>query len=321
MTMELKVGTRGSRLALAQTELVLTSLAAATSDVVCVQQIIETTGDWKPQHGETRLAESAGGKGLFIKEIEQAIAACVIDIGVHSLKDVPSFLPDGMMVDHVMPRADARDILIVRGQGNLMTLPAGATIGTSSLRRQAMLMRLRPDLKVVPLRGNVTTRLDKLRQGQVDAIILANAGLSRLGAAVWPLAGLSSTLLDADEFLPACGQGIIGIEVAVKNTAAIDILNKIHHAPTGLCAAAERRVLQILDGSCQTPIGAYAVIDQGVMHLRGMIAQPDGLAAVHGERRGSVATRADVEIMANDLGVELRKNAPRGLLPDRQVGT
>ena len=315
------LGTRGSQLALIQARLVMDALHAAKPDLACEPFVIKTSGDWKPEDGEKRLAESEGGKGLFVKEIEQALMDGRVQVGVHSLKDVPSFLPEGLAVDHMIMRADPRDALISHGHDDVMALPSGARVGTASLRRQAILKKLRPDLIVVPLRGNVTTRIDKLRSGQVDAIILANAGLSRLGPHVLPLADLTCTLLDPAFMLPACGQGIIGLESRVQDKAVRACLDAIHHEATGLCAFAERRVLQVLDGSCHTPIGAYATLDDGQLFLRAMVAAPDGSYAYQGERAGSVATRAEAEALAQDLGDEVRSHAPDGLLPERRTGT
>lgn len=312
MPSPLRLGTRGSKLALAQADLVNRALAksGATGEPV----IITTSGDWKPEHGEKRLMESAGGKGLFVKEIEQALMEGRIDVGIHSLKDVPSFLPHGLGVDHVLDRGDARDAFIACSDTDLMSLKPRATVGTASLRRQAIVKKLRPDLNVVPLRGNVPTRLDKLRQGQVDAIILANAGLSRLGNDIMPLSDFYCTLLAPEVFLPACGQGIIGIESKTDDTATRAVLDSIHHTPTGLCAAAERRTLQILDGSCHTPIGAYATYAHGRIRLAAMVAAPDGTDIYRAEREGAATTIADAVRMGEDLGAEIRANAPH-LLP------
>lgn len=317
----LLLGTRGSRLALAQTELVLAGLRAAHPALAVTFEIIKTSGDWKPEDGERRLAENEGGKGLFVKEIEQAILATRVHAGVHSLKDVPSFLPEGLGVDITLPRADARDVFICRDGDDLMSLKAGAVIGTASLRRQAIVKKLRPDLQVVPLRGNVPTRLDKLRQGQVDAIILANAGMSRLGPEIMPLNDIRCTLLDTAMMLPACGQGIIGIETRLMDDDVRQALFSIHHANTGICAAAERKILQILDGSCQTPIGAYATLVDGSMHVRSIVAMPDGTGAYQAERQGSVRTVDDAVRLAADLGAEMRAHAPAGLLPECRTGT
>lgn len=317
----LVLGTRGSRLALTQTDLVMAALASARPGIAVHPRIIKTSGDWKPEDGEKRLSEAEGGKGLFVKEIEQALLDGKVQAGVHSLKDVPSFLPEGAQVVHTLARADPHDVLITRDQHNLMTLPSGSVIGTSSLRRQALIKKNRPDLVVVPFRGNVPTRMEKVLAGQVDATILAAAGLVRLGQAAIGAEGLTLTALDPSEMLPACGQGVIGIETRVDDTATVAIMNDIHHRETGLCVLAERRVLQILDGDCHTPIGAYATLTGDQMYLRALVATPDGAQCYQAERQGTVKTPADVVVMANDLGQEIRAHAPCGLLPERRTGT
>ncbi len=267
----LKIGTRGSPLALKQTQMVVDALSAAHPGLLYDVVVIKTSGDWKPEEGENRLSEKQGGKGLFIKEIETALMDGRIDCAVHSMKDVPSYLPELASVHHVLPRADMRDALLSFKAQTIETLPQGAVVGTSSLRRQAFLLHRRPDLKVVPLRGNVQTRIDKLQDGQVDATFLAMAGLNRLkveGDYIYPLS--------TDTMLPACGQGIVALETRKDDSATRTLLDAIHHAETGLCAAAERAALQTLDGSCHTPIGAYAKVQGDDMSLIVAVAALDG---------------------------------------------
>lgn len=315
------LGTRGSKLALTQTTLVADTIRAAIPGQDVQAEIIKTSGDWKPEQGETRLAEAEGGKGLFVREIEQAIVSSRVHAGVHSLKDVPSFLPKGLVIEHVLKRADPRDVFISREGADLMALPAGAVVGTASLRRQAIIMKLRPDLKVAPVRGNVPTRLEKLRERQFDAIILANAGLSRLGADIVNLTGLGVFVMEPSVMLPACGQGIIGVEMREEDDETRSLLDRIHHQETGFCAAAERRVLQILDGSCHTPIGAFATLDQGQMQMGAFVASPDGVQAYQAERSAFVTTLFDVLALADDLGSDVRAHAPAGILPEVRTGT
>lgn len=317
----LLLGTRGSKLALAQTALVTQSIADALPAQNVAHDIIKTSGDWKPEDGERRLAEVEGGKGLFVREIEQAIAAGRVHAGVHSLKDVPSFLPDGLVIEHFLKRADPRDVFISRDGKGLMDLPAGALVGTASLRRQAIIKKLRPDVNVAPVRGNVPTRLEKLRSSQFDAILLANAGLQRLGSDTADLNGLGVMVLEPDVMLPACGQGIIGIEIRTEDSATRAVLDKIHDHETGLCATAERRVLQILDGSCQTPIGAFARMQGNRMHLVAFVATPDGVHAYQAERTEVVTDVATALALGNDLGAEVRAHAPDGVLPALRTGT
>lgn len=314
------LGTRGSRLALIQTEAVLGALRAAFPGIDASLKVIKTSGDWKPEDGEKRLSEADGGKGLFVKEIEQAVLAAAVHAGVHSLKDVPSFLPMGAQVAHVLERANPMDVFISRTGDDLMALPSGSVVGTSSLRRQAIVKKLRPDLVVVPLRGNVPTRLDKVRSGQVDAAILAAAGLDRLGPDAYAV-DLTYTKMDPALMLPACGQGIIGIETRTDDTDTLAVMDKINHMPTCLCAAAERQVLQILDGDCHTPIGAFATLQNEHMYIRAMVATPDGHTSYQAERQGSVKTVDDALALAQDLGMDVRGHAPQGLLPQRRTGT
>jgi hydroxymethylbilane synthase len=269
--MTLRIGTRSSPLARVQTDMVAHALRLAHPGLQIEIVPIKASGDWKPEQGENRLAEAAGGKGLFIKEVEQAILNGSVDCGVHNLKDVPSHLPEGVAIDHVLEREDARDVLIGSGIHSLDSIPMGAVIGTSSLRRQALLLALRPDLIVKPLRGNVDTRLEKLRAGQVDVAVLAAVGLHRLNRT-----HEINVYLEPETMLPACGQGTLCIETRVEDIKTRSLLDAIHHTGTGLISAAERAVLADLDGSCRTPIGAYATLCGHMMNLQAVLASPDG---------------------------------------------
>ncbi len=305
----LKIGTRGSPLALKQTHMVADALTAAHPGLVCEVVTITTSGDWKPEEGENRLSEKEGGKGLFIKEIEAALLDGRIDCAVHSMKDVPSFLPDAAAVDHVLPRADARDALIALTGKSIETLPQGAIVGTSSLRRQAFLLHRRPDLKVVPLRGNVQTRIDKLKDGQVDATFLAMAGLARLGIDgdfIHPKA--------IEIMLPACGQGIVGIETRKDDAETRLLLDAIHHEETGLCAAAERAALQTLDGSCHTPIGAHARLKDGEMSLIVAVAALDGAQLWQEGDVRRIQSVDDAAAMGHEIAGKLKARLPEGAL-------
>jgi hydroxymethylbilane synthase len=226
---------------------------------------IRTSGD----RIQDRPLSEAGGKGLFTKEIEEALLAGSIDLAVHSAKDMPTVLPDGLMLAACLPREDVRDAFISRKAANLRDLPQGAVVGTASLRRQAMVKRLRPDVSTVVLRGNVETRLRKLDAGEVDATLLALAGLKRLG-----LADKATALLDAHEFLPAVGQGAITIETRADDARTRALLAKIDHADTSTALACERAFLAVLDGSCRTPIAGHAVLDGDAISFRGMILRP-----------------------------------------------
>ena len=298
----LRIGTRGSPLAMAQAYETRRLLSVAMGEPegrfeIC---IIKVMGD---QILDRALSES-GGKGLFTKEIDEAQLAGEVDISVHSGKDLPTKLPQGLIEAGFLEREDPRDAFISLKAKSFMDLPAGAVVGTASLRRQAMVRRLRPDLKVELLRGNVQTRLAKLKSGDVDATILALAGLNRLG-----LAHEAAAILDMDGFLPAVAQGAIGIERRVGDARAEAMLAGIHHGPTGVRLMAERAYLLRLDGSCETPIAGLAVLDGDQLWLRGEILRPDGSEAIDGEVRGPAA---DAAALGTDLAERLLAQAPRG---------
>jgi hydroxymethylbilane synthase len=293
----IRIGTRGSPLALAQAHTVRTALAAQCASGIEIVTI-RTSGD----RIQDRPLSEAGGKGLFTKEIEEALLAGSIDLAVHSAKDMPTLLPDGLVLAACLPREDARDAFISRKAASLSDLPQGAVVGTASLRRQAMVKRLRPDVSVVPLRGNVETRLRKLEAGEVDATLLALAGLKRLG-----LADKATALLDAHEFLPAVGQGAITIEARADDASTRALLAKIDHADTSGALACERAFLAVLDGSCRTPIAGYAMIDGDALSFRGMILRPDGSEAYETSREGH---RRDAVALGIDAGAELKRRAP-----------
>lgn len=309
MTSVFRIGTRGSKLALIQSDMVADALKRANPGLEVEVKIIQTSGDWKPEQGETRLSEAEGGKGLFAHEIERALLNNDVDCGVHSLKDMPSFLPPGLVIRHVLKRADPRDAFLSNGSKTLADLPQGAVVGTSSLRRQAMILKCRPDLKIAPLRGNVPTRIEKLRAGQVDAAVLALAGLQRLG-----LDHEVSSILGADEMLPAACQGIVGIEIREDDTRAAQLLHSIHDAPAGLAAAAERAALGTLDGSCHTPIGAHATLDGSMMTLRLLVASPDGQVFFEDEQKGPVLNDEDAAMLGRVTALRLKSRLPENFL-------
>jgi hydroxymethylbilane synthase len=295
----LRIGSRGSPLALVQAREVLSRLSAACG--VPPEQIeikmIRTTGD---AIQDRPLAE-AGGKGLFTKEIEEALLAGAIDLAVHSSKDMPTVLPAGLVLSAFLPREDARDAFISRVAKTLRDLPQRAVVGTASLRRQALVKRLRPDLTIVPLRGNVETRLRKLEAGDMHATILAVAGLKRLG-----LLSAATAILEIDEFLPAVGQGAIGIETRAGDGATRALVDKINDADTATALAAERAFLAELDGSCRTPIGGHARVANDAVRFRGIIVRPDGSEAFEVLREGR---RADAAALGADAGRELKRRA------------
>lgn len=278
---KLVVGTRGSTLALWQTKHVVELLQAIHPGLEVSSEIIQTRGDLV----RDRALSEVGGKGLFVKEIEQALLSGAVDLAVHSLKDMPTEQPEGLVLGAILERADPRDALVVRGgEGSLDTLPQGARVGTSSLRRRAQLLAARPDLQVRDLRGNVDTRLRKLREGQYDAVVLAVAGLVRLGHAE-----AIDQMLPIDLMLPAVGQGALCVEVRADDETTSRLISPLDHAPTRWATEAERSLLGWLEGGCQVPIGAYAEVDTGQIHLRGMVAALDGTRLVRDEGRGPAA--------------------------------
>jgi len=294
----LRLGTRGSPLARIQTDMVKALLMERFEDLRAPGMIevvvISTTGD---QIADRPLAD-IGGKGLFCKEIEAALFDGRIDAGVHSMKDMPTWLPEDLVIAGMLERADPRDALICRKANSIAELPERAVIGTASLRRQAQILAKRPDLKAVNFRGSVGTRLSKLDAGEVDATLLACAGLDRLG-----LPDVPATALSPEEMLPAVGQGVIGIECREKDDALISLFQQIEHRNSSLSVQAERAMLDVLDGSCHTPIGAYAVIEEEQIHLRGLVARADGTTCFETERRGSAS---DAISLGRDAGQELR---------------
>jgi len=263
----LRIATRQSKLALWQAEHVAALLRAAHPGLQVELVKIVTQGD---RILDRPLAD-IGGKGLFIKELEVALAEQRADIAVHSMKDVPSELPPGMTLAAMLPRADARDAFISKRFASLDALPNAARIGTSSLRRQCQLRQLRRDIEIVPLRGNVDTRLRKLDEDEFDAIILASAGLIRLG-----LGERITQLLPIAQSVPAVGQGIIGIECRADDTLSMDRVRVLDNAPANICITAERAFAQRLEGSCQSPIGGYAELAGPQIKLQGLIASIDG---------------------------------------------
>ena len=305
---QLRIGTRGSPLALWQANEVKRRLREAHPDLAGDDGveiiIIKTSGD-KMQQGP--LSE-VGGKGLFTKEIEEALLEETIDIAVHSMKDVPTWFPDGLLIDCLLPRADPRDALIATEARSIADLPAGTTVGTASLRRKAMLLHKRPDLEVVPLRGNVDTRLGRVASGDVDATFLALAGLNRLGRDDVPAAPVP-----VDEMLPAVCQGIVGIERRESDQTTADLLAPLNDADATVQAAGERELLAGLDGSCRTPIAAYGELNGGDVRFRAAIVRPDGSELLETERNGPAA---DAAAMGRDVAEELRGRAGLGFFDE-----
>ena len=298
----LNIGTRGSPLALAQAHETRARLMAAFDLPEDAFRIvpIKTTGD----RVLDRALKEIGGKGLFTREIEEALLEGSIDIAVHSMKDMPVAQPEGLCLDTYLPREDVRDAFVSPHVARLADLPQGAVVGSSSLRRRAQLAARRPDLQLVEFRGNVQTRMKKLEDGVAVATFLAMAGLNRLG-----MAAVVRSAIEVDEMLPAVAQGAIGIERRAKDDRAAAMLAAIHHAETGLRLAAERAYLATLDGSCETPIAGLATLANGELTLRGEILRPDGSEVIAGRICGPVA---DGAALGQALARDLLGQAPAG---------
>jgi len=273
----LRIATRKSPLAMWQAEHVSRKLRQAHPGLEVVLVGMSTQGD---KILDTPLAK-IGGKGLFVKELEQGMLADRADIAVHSMKDVPVELPEGLHLAVILEREDPRDAFVSNSYKGLDELPQGAVVGTASLRRQCQLHDRRPDLKIVPLRGNVNTRLRKLDEGEFDAIILASAGLKRLG-----FEARIAAFIEPDESLPAIGQGAIGIECREHDPWVNELLQALHHEETAVCVRTERAMNNRLMGGCQVPIGGYAVLNHDKIYMRGLVGEPDGSRIMRAEVSG-----------------------------------
>ena len=298
------IGTRRSPLAMAQAEETQAAIGAALGLEHGRLPLapMRTTGD---AIQDRPLAE-AGGKGLFTKELDAALLSGAIDLAVHSAKDLPSALPDGLAVAGYLPREDARDVLVSALADSLAALPRGASFGSASLRRTAMVLRLRPDLVPVLLRGSVGTRLARIESGAVGATMLALAGLKRLG-----LAGKATAILETDAFLPAVGQGAIAIVTRSGDDRTRAAVDAVADAATGAAVSAERAFLAVLDGSCRTPIAGHATVVDGRVRLRGLVLRPDGRDVVEVAME---APATDAEIMGRSAGEDLRGRLAPGML-------
>jgi hydroxymethylbilane synthase len=285
----LRIATRKSALALWQAEHVAALLRGAHPGLNVELVPLSTKGD----RVQDRSLAAIGGKGLFVKELEAALAEHRADVAVHSMKDVPGDLPLGLLIGAVLPRADPCDALLARSAVRVTDLPRGARLGTSSLRRQAQLLAARPDLLIVPLRGNVDTRVRRLDEGELDAIVLACAGLIRLG---WE--SRITARLEPNECLPAVGQGIIGIECRESDTRTCSVLHALNHPPTRVVMDAERAFAGRLGGSCQSPIAAYATLEGDRLNLAGLVAEPDGSCLL---RDSIVGSAAQAEMLGEQL--------------------
>jgi hydroxymethylbilane synthase len=298
----LRVGTRGSPLALRQAEIVIRSIEALGRGDRLEIIPIRTSGD--------RLAQVAladpGGKGLFVKELEEALVERRVDFAVHSLKDLPGTLPAGLCLAAFPPREDPRDVLVSRDGGGMADLAPGAVVGTSSLRRRVFLLGVRPDLRVESIRGNLDTRLRKLREGLYDAIVVASAGLRRLG-----LSPDGAHPLPPEEFVPAPGQGILAVEARETDGPLLELLRGVDHAETRRQAEAERSFLQRLGAGCHTPMAAHALIRGSVLDLTGLVGSVDGKRVVRGRVEGPAG---DASLLGRKLADDLKERGADELL-------
>jgi hydroxymethylbilane synthase len=298
--MKLRLGTRGSRLALVQTGQVADALRARGVEIEIV--VIRTSGD--------RLADVAladfGGKALFVREIEEALLDGRVDAGVHSLKDMPAVLPAGLSLAAYPLREDPRDVLLTRSGGGLDELPRGARVATSSLRRGALLLARRSDLSITPIRGNVDTRLRKLDEGLYDGLVMARAGLERLG-----LKPEHAHPLPVEEFLPAVGQGILGVEARTADGEALEALSGVDHAGTRIQALAERAFLRRLGAGCHTPVAGHARLEGDAIAIAGLVASLDGATVLVG---GASGPCSEAEALGERLADDLLARGARALL-------
>lgn len=300
----IRIGTRASQLALWQANWIKECLIRRHPELDVHIEKIKTTGD---KILDVSLAK-IGGKGLFVKEIENALLENSVDIAVHSMKDVPTELPDGLGIVAVSEREDPRDALLSGTGKGMADLPDSAAIGTSSLRRQAQLLHLNPAFNIQPLRGNINTRLRKLNEGQYDAIILAYAGVKRLG---WEKE--VTQIIGPDVMLPAIGQGALGIEARLDDAQTLDRISFLNHPRTSVCVAAERAFLHRLEGGCQVPIAAYATIEGEELTITGLVAAVDGSRFIRKERTG---LSSDARSMGTELADEVLDSGGREVLEE-----
>lgn len=297
---EIVIGTRASKLAIKQAEEVKQNLLLSYPNYQAQPHLIKiitfkTTGD---KIADKSLME-IGGKGLFVKEIEEALLTKEIDIAVHSMKDMPAFFSKGLEIFAVLERQDARDAFISHRYSTIADLPKGAVVGTSSPRRAALLLNKRSDLKIINFRGNVDTRLEKLKQNQVDATILAVSGLNRIN-----LQNQITQIISTDEMLPAIGQGALALQARIGDDFIINLLNKINHQESYICNQAERSFQQTINGSCKTPLAGYCHIKNGQLHLQVLLASLDGKEIYQTSRTSSLS---DAIAIGNSAGSEIKK--------------
>ncbi|MBI4587428.1 MAG: hydroxymethylbilane synthase [Candidatus Rokubacteria bacterium] len=309
MRPSVRIGTRGSPLALRQAGLMADRLREVAPDAAVELVPMKTSGD---RLAQVSLGEF-GGKGLFVKELEEALLDGRVDVAIHSLKDLPAELPDRFCLAAFLPRADPRDVLVSRSGGGIADLPHGATVGTSSLRRRVLLLSLRPDLKIEAIRGNVNTRLGKLSAGIYEAIVVAAAGLERLG-----LAPVHAHPLSPEQFIPAVGQGILAVEARARDGALLELLKGVDDPETRWQAEAERAFLSHLGASCHTPVAAHCRLVNGELILAGFVASLDGRQVLRGQMTGATTS---AELIGRKLAEDLLARGGRAILADIERGT
>lgn len=300
--MKIKVGTRGSRLALAQTNSVMEKIQKAFPEMIAEISVIKTGGDIMQ---DVSLAQ-IGGQGVFVKEIEEALLSGGIDLAVHSMKDVPGETPEGLMFAAILPREDMRDVLVSRGNVKMEFMPRGARIGTGSLRRGAQIKAMLPDLEIVPLRGNIDTRLNKIETENLTGVILAAAGMKRLG-----YVQKITQFLPIELMLPAVGQGALGLQVRKTDTELLKVLGTLNHKQTATEVSAERSYLRALGGGCRLPIAAYGLIEKQRLTLEGLLAAPNGSNVIRDKVWGEPG---EAEEMGRNLADMIMEKGGRKLL-------
>lgn len=293
--MHIKIGTRGSKLALAQANAVIESLKKTAPEIIAEICVIKTSGDIMQDVSLMKI----GGQGVFVKEIEEALLAGTIDLAVHSMKDVPGEIPEGLTFAAILPREDVRDVLVARGNRKIEFMPRGARIGTGSLRRGAQIQSMLPDVTIVPLRGNIDTRLKKIETENLAGIILAAAGMKRLG-----YIEKITQYLPIELMLPAVGQGALGLQIRNTDSDFAKVLAQLSHAPTAAEITAERSYLRALGGGCRLPIAAFGKLEGHELSLEGLVAAPDGASVVRDKVRGTITEAEELGKRLADMIME-----------------
>lgn len=299
---KVKIGTRGSKLALAQTNSVIELLKKIAPDIQIEISVIKTSGDVMQDVSLLQI----GGQGAFVKEIEEALLAGEIDLAVHSMKDVPGEIPEGLAFAAILKREDVRDVLVSRGRIKMEFMPKGAKIGTGSLRRGAQIKAILPDIEIVPLRGNIDTRLKKIETENLTGVILAAAGMKRLG-----YVQTITQFLPVELMLPAVGQGALGLQVRKTDGDLAGILSKLNHAPTAVEVEAERSYLRALGGGCRLPIAAYGLIEAQRLTLEGLVAAPNGTSVIRDKVWGALD---EAEELGQKLALMIMEKGGKKLL-------